>query len=54
MEALLQKIEAYRQEINDYAGTGAEAAEQFRITYLGTKGLIKNLMGEMKHVPADR
>ena len=54
MEALLQKIEAYRQEINDYAGTGAEAAEQFRITYLGTKGLVKNLMAEMKHVPADR
>ena len=54
MEALLQKIEAYRREINDYAGTGAEAAEQFRITYLGTKGLVKNLMGEMKNVPADR
>ncbi len=54
MEALLQKIEAYRREINDYAGTGAEAAEQFRITYLGTKGLVKNLMGEMKQVPADR
>jgi phenylalanyl-tRNA synthetase alpha chain len=54
MEALLQKIEAYRREINDYAGTGAEAAEQFRITYLGSKGLVKTLMGEMKHVPADR
>ncbi len=54
MEALLQKIEAYRQEINDYAGTGAEAAEQFRITYLGTRGLVKSLMGEMKNVPADR
>ncbi|HTN07855.1 phenylalanine--tRNA ligase subunit alpha [Agriterribacter sp.] len=54
MEALLQKIEAYRQEITAYTATGAEAAEQFRITYLGTKGLIKNLMGEMKQVPADR
>ena len=54
MEALLQKIEAYRQEIKDYAGTGTEAAEQFRITYLGTKGLVKNLMGEMKNVPGDR
>ena len=54
MEALLQKIEAYRQEITAYIATGAEAAEQFRITYLGTKGLVKNLMGEMKQVPADR
>ncbi|HRO44949.1 phenylalanine--tRNA ligase subunit alpha [Agriterribacter sp.] len=54
MEALLQKIEAYRREINAYKAAGAEAAEQFRITYLGTKGLVKNLMGEMKQVPADR
>ena len=54
MEALLQKIETYRREISEYAGTGTEAAEQFRITYLGTKGLVKNLMAEMKNVPGDR
>ncbi len=54
MEALLQKIETYRREINEYTGTGAEAAEQFRITYLGTKGLVKALMAEMKNVPGDR
>lgn len=54
MEALLQKIEAYRREIDAYTATGAEAAEQFRIAYLGTKGLVKSLMGEMKQVPADR
>lgn len=54
MEALLQKIEAYRREIDAYTATGSEAVEQFRITYLGTKGLVKSLMGEMKRVPADR
>ncbi len=54
MEELLQKIEGYRHEISSYATTGADAAEQFRIAYLGTKGLVKALMGEMKHVPADR
>ena len=54
MEEMLQKIEAYRREITACIATGAEAAEQFRITYLGTKGLVKNLMGEMKQVPADR
>lgn len=54
MEQLLQQLEAYRQEIDAYNVPGAEGAEQFRITYLGTKGLVKNLMGEMKNVPADR
>lgn len=54
MEQLLQQLEAYRKEIEAYNTPGAEGAEQFRITYLGTKGLVKNLMGEMKNVPADR
>lgn len=54
MEQLLQQLEAYRKEIETYNTPGAEGAEQFRITYLGTKGLVKNLMGEMKNVPADR
>src|SRR6188472_1641321 len=54
MEELLQKIEGYRHEISSYTATGADAAEQFRITYLGTKGLVKALMAEMKNVPSDR
>ncbi|MBN8786045.1 MAG: phenylalanine--tRNA ligase subunit alpha [Terrimonas sp.] len=54
MDQLLQQLEAYRKEIEAYNAPGADGAEQFRITYLGTKGLVKNLMGEMKNVPADR
>ncbi|MCC6288109.1 MAG: phenylalanine--tRNA ligase subunit alpha [Chitinophagaceae bacterium] len=54
MDQLLQQLEAYRKEIEAYNTPGADGAEQFRITYLGTKGLVKNLMGEMKNVPADR
>lgn len=54
MDQLLQQLEAYRKEIEAYNIPGADGAEQFRITYLGTKGLVKNLMGEMKNVPADR
>ncbi len=50
MEALLQKIEDYKQEIA--AATGE--AEAFRIKYLGTKGLVKAVMGEMKNVPAEQ
>lgn len=54
MEQLLQQLENYKKEIAAYNAPGADGAEQFRITYLGTKGLVKSLMGEMKNVPADR
>ena len=54
MEQLLQQIEAYKKEIGGYHAAGANAVEQFRIKYLGTKGLVKTLMGEMKNVPAER
>ena len=54
MEELLQKIRQYEAEISAYTATGAESAEAFRIKYLGTKGLLKTLMGEMKTVPNDR
>lgn len=54
MEQLLQQLENYKKEIAAYNAPGADGAEQFRITYLGTKGLVKSLMGEMKSVPADR
>jgi phenylalanyl-tRNA synthetase alpha chain len=50
MEQLLQQIETYRREIEAYQAGSAEAAESFRIKYLGTKGLVKNLMGELKNV----
>jgi phenylalanyl-tRNA synthetase alpha chain len=54
MESLLQQIEAYRKEITDYNIGNAEELEAYRIKYLGTKGLVKGLMGEMKNVPPDR
>lgn len=54
MEQLLQQLEAYRREIEAYDATSADGAEQFRITYLGSKGLVKNLMGEMKQAPVEK
>ncbi|MEP6846657.1 MAG: phenylalanine--tRNA ligase subunit alpha, partial [Panacibacter sp.] len=54
MEALLQQIENYKQEINAYEAANAEAAEAFRIKYLGTKGIVKAVMGEMKNVPNEQ
>jgi phenylalanyl-tRNA synthetase alpha chain len=51
MEQLLQQIEDHKQEIAAYTPNGAGAAETFRIKYLGTKGIVKAVMGEMKNVP---
>jgi phenylalanyl-tRNA synthetase alpha chain len=54
MEHLLQQIEAYRQEIGSTSPDNAEALEAYRIKFLGTKGIVKNLFTEMKNVPADK
>jgi phenylalanyl-tRNA synthetase alpha chain len=54
MEELLQKIQTYKNEITAYPATDADGAEAFRIRYLGTKGLVKEIMGEMKQVPVER
>ena len=53
MEELIKKVESYRREIESFAIEGKESAESFRIKYLGTKGLIKNAMSEMKNVPVE-
>ncbi len=54
MEQLLQQIELYKQEIAAMEAANTEDVEAFRIKYLGTKGLVKNVMGEMKNVPNDQ
>ena len=54
MEELLRQIENYKSEIDTYTAADEKAAEEFRIKWLGTKGLVKNLMGEMKNVPNEK
>ena len=54
MEELLQQIEQHKKEIESFVGDNGEAAESFRIKYLGTKGIVKNIMQEMKNVPNDK
>lgn len=51
MKNLRDQIEALRIEIDQVENCTAAQVEEFRIKYLGTKGLLKNLMGELKHVP---
>ncbi|HQW84289.1 MAG TPA: phenylalanine--tRNA ligase subunit alpha [Ferruginibacter sp.] len=50
MEQLVNQIEILKEEIKAYSNGDAES---FRIKYLGTKGLVKALMGEMKNVAAE-
>ncbi len=54
MEQLLQQIAQYRQEIEAYSAADEKAVEEFRIRFLGTKGIVKGVMGEMKQVPPDQ
>ncbi len=54
MEELLEKLDSYRKEIIGTEINGAEAAEAYRIRFLGTKGIVKNLFQEMKTVPAEK
>jgi phenylalanyl-tRNA synthetase alpha chain len=54
MEQIVQQIEAYKQEMQAFEAQTAEQAEAFRIKYLGTKGLLKQVMGEMKQVPNEQ
>lgn len=53
MEQLVQQIEQYRKEISGLEISGAKQLEEFRIKYLGTKGIVKGLMAEMKQVAAE-
>jgi phenylalanyl-tRNA synthetase alpha chain len=50
MEQVLQQIETFKKEIETLQIDSAKALEEYRIKFLGTKGLVKALMGEMKNV----
>jgi phenylalanyl-tRNA synthetase alpha chain len=54
MEQLLKQIETCKKEMAEFAAAGEKQAEEFRIKYLGTKGIVKAIMGEMKNVPAEQ
>jgi len=50
MPSLQEQIDTYAQEINTFtAGTAADL-ENYRIRFLGTKGMVKQLSAEMKNV----
>jgi phenylalanyl-tRNA synthetase alpha chain len=54
MENLWQQIDALRSEISSISTNRPDEIEAFRIKYLGSKGVVKQLMNAMKEVPADK
>ena len=54
MNQLLAQIEQYKKELEASVISNKEDLEAFRIKYLGTKGLLKSIMGEMRNVPVEQ
>ncbi len=54
MQQLLDKLSAYKTEMEAAQVKTKEDLEAFRIKYLGSKGLVKTIMGEMKDVAAEK
>jgi phenylalanyl-tRNA synthetase alpha chain len=54
MADIFEKAELVLTEISAQSPANAAELEQFRIQYLGTKGIIKGLMEEMRSVPNER
>lgn len=50
MQELVQKIERYRREIETSEISTPPQLEEYRIKFLGTKGIVKAVFGEMKTV----
>ncbi len=54
MDTLKEKIEQYKNEISTFMASNPEEVENFRIKFLGTKGIVKEVMGEMKNVAVEQ
>ncbi|OLY94073.1 phenylalanyl-tRNA synthetase, alpha subunit [Cnuella takakiae] len=54
MDQIVQQIAAYRQEIESLEIGSPQQLEEYRIKFLGTKGIVKALFGEMRNVPNEQ
>jgi phenylalanyl-tRNA synthetase alpha chain len=54
MPSLQELIHIHEKEINNFNPSDVTELENFRIRFLGTKGILKQLSSEMKNVPADQ
>lgn len=54
MQSLQEQIKLYEQEITAFEPGDATELENYRIRFLGTKGIVKQIFGEMKNVPVEQ
>ncbi|HRO41610.1 MAG TPA: phenylalanine--tRNA ligase subunit alpha [Flavipsychrobacter sp.] len=54
MQELQQQIRLYEEEIQSFQPSDARELENYRIKFLGTKGIVKQILGEMKNVPVEQ
>lgn len=54
MQSLQEQIKQYEQEIATTTPANAAELETYRIKFLGTKGIVKELFNEMKNVPKEQ
>jgi len=53
-EVIFEQAKKLLQDIKSEFPENAELLEKFRIKYLGTKGSIKQMFGEMKQIPGEK
>jgi phenylalanyl-tRNA synthetase alpha chain len=51
---MIDQIQKYQQEVENFTTTNLEEIETFRIKYLGKKGLLNDLFSQFKSVPNDQ
>ena len=51
---MTDKIKQYIAEANEFSTTSKDKLEEFRIKFLGTKGLLKEVFADFKNVPNDQ
>jgi phenylalanyl-tRNA synthetase alpha chain len=51
---MIDKIKAYIDEVERFTAQTAEEVEQFRIDYLGKKGILNSFFAEFKNVPNEQ
>jgi phenylalanyl-tRNA synthetase alpha chain len=54
MQSLKEQIQAFESEIQAFIPKDAVELETYRIRFLGTKGIVKQVFGEMKNVPVEQ
>jgi phenylalanyl-tRNA synthetase alpha chain len=51
---MLERVKEHLQKVEEFKASSKEAVEEFRITYLGSKGLLKELFASFKEVPGEQ